>query len=417
MCCGPLPVVSSRDVAFMAVMPLACSRRTASPVAGPAEGPTAGEGLDPVLGAAGFGDRLRHLLADMQADPRLTRVNRIAAALYEPATDLVKTFVHASDGPDPVGSLSVRLSAIPGMVEAARTGLPLVVDDLSAGGGAAVTLGLAQRGYRARCVMPVLHNGTLFGFLFYNSFHPGVFSRAALAALRPHNRLAAMMIVHELSLLRTVLAAVRTVRNISVHRDEETGGHLDRMSRYAQIVARRVAPLHGRSDEFVEYLFHYAPLHDVGKVAVPDSILRKPGRLTPEEFAVMQTHVAKGLEIVATIQHDLGFARLPHGELLRNVVGCHHEAMDGSGYPNRLKGTAIPLEGRITTVADVFDALTSVRPYKAAWSNAEALAFLKDNAGNRFDPDCVAALVDQFDAVEEVQRRFADMTDSAAAAD
>lgn len=401
----------------MAVMPLARTRRTVA-FAPAAADAGAGEGLDPLLGAATFGDRLRLLLADMQADPRLSRVNRIAAALYEPATDLVKTFVHASDGPDPVGSLSMRLSDIPGMVEAARTGLPLVVDDLAAdGGGAAVTLGLAQRGYRARCVMPVLHNGTLFGFLFYNSFRPGVFSRAALAALRPHNRVAAMMIVHELSLLRTVLAAVRTVRNISVHRDEETGGHLDRMSRYAQIIARRVAPLHGRSDEFVEYLFHYAPLHDVGKVAVPDSILRKPGRLTAEEFAVMQTHVPKGLEIVATIQRDLGFARLPHGELLRNVVGCHHEAMDGSGYPNRLTGDAIPLEGRITTVADVFDALTSVRPYKAAWSNADALAFLKDNAGNRFDPGCVAALVDQFDAVEEVQRRFADMTDSAAAAD
>lgn len=395
----------------MAVMSLACSRRGAAPRVAAAEGPASGEGLDPILGASGFGDRLRHLLADMQADHRLSRVNRIAAALYEPGTDLVKTFVHASDGPDPVGSLSIRLSAIPGMAEAARTGLPLVVDDLTAGGGghsAAITLGLVQRGYRSRCVMPVLNHGTLFGFLFYNSFHPGVFSRSALAALRPHNRVAAMMIVHELSLLRTVLAAVRTVRNISVHRDEETGGHLDRMSRYARIIARRVAPMHGRSDEFVEYLFHYAPLHDVGKVAVPDGILRKPGRLTPEEFAVMQTHVAKGLEIVATIQNDLGFARLPHGDLLRNVVGCHHEAMDGSGYPHGLKGDAIPLEGRITTVADVFDALTSVRPYKAAWSNADALAFLKDNAGNRFDPDCVAALADQFDAVEEVQRRFVD---------
>ncbi|NYZ13628.1 HD-GYP domain-containing protein [Azospirillum sp. RWY-5-1] len=389
-------------------MPLLRTRRDAA-FASAAADVGAGEGLDPLLGAATFGERLRHLLADMQADPRLSRVNRIAAALYEPATDLVKTFVHASDGPDPVGSLSMRLSAFPGMVEAARTGLPLVVDDLTVGGGgAAVTLGLAQRGYRARCVMPVLNNGTLFGFLFYNSFQAGAFSRAALAALRPHNRVAALMIVHELSLLRTVLAAVRTVRNISVHRDEETGGHLDRMSRYAQIIARRVAPMHGRSDEFVEYLFHYAPLHDVGKVAVPDSILRKPGRLTAEEFAVMQTHVVKGLEIVATIQRDLGFARLPHGDLLRNVVGCHHEARDGSGYPFGLKGDAIPLEGRITTVADVFDALTSTRPYKAAWSNADALAFIKDNAGNRFDPDCVAALVDQFDAVEEVQRRFAD---------
>lgn len=394
----------------MAVMSLVCSRRAAAPRPGAGDGLAPGEGLDPLLATVGFGERLRHLLADIQADPRLSRVNRIAAALYEPGTDLVKTFVHASDGPDPVGSLSMRLADVPMLAEAARTGLPVVVDDLTAGGGnvAAITPGLAQRGYRARCVMPVLHQGDLFGFLFYNSFHPGVFARSALAALRPHNRVATMMIVHELSLLRTVLAAVRTVRNISVHRDEETGGHLDRMSRYAQIVARRVAPMHGRSDEFVEYLFHYAPLHDVGKVAVPDSILRKPGRLTPEEFAVMQTHVAKGLEIVATIQADLGFARLPHGDLLRNVVGCHHEAMDGSGYPNGLKGDAIPLEGRITTVADVFDALTSVRPYKAAWSNADALAFLTDNVGTRFDPDCVAALVEQFDAVEEVQRRFAD---------
>jgi len=126
----------------------------------------------------------------------------------------------------------------------------------------------------------------------------------------------------------------------------------------------------------------------------------------------MKTHVAKGLEIIDAMIQDHGLAALPHISVLRNVVGCHHEAFDGSGYPNGLRGNAIPLEGRIAAVADVFDALTSERPYKAAWSIQAAANFLQEQAGKKFDPACVEALLADMDAVVAVQQQFRDAPSS-----
>jgi HD-GYP domain-containing protein (c-di-GMP phosphodiesterase class II) len=147
-------------------------------------------------------------------------------------------------------------------------------------------------------------------------------------------------------------------------------------------------------------------MHDVGKIAVPDSILLKPGRLTADEFEVMKTHVARGVEIVDLMCRDFGMRSMPHFGLLRNIVAYHHEAIDGSGYPHGLKGEDIPIEARIAAVADVFDALTSKRPYKEAWSNQRAFDLLKAEAGTKFDPDCVAALVSREEQVVAIQARF-----------
>jgi two-component system response regulator RpfG len=226
-----------------------------------------------------------------------------------------------------------------------------------------------------------------------------------------------MMLIHERAMIRTMLAAVRTARAIGHHRDEETGEHLERMSRYAAIIGEGLAVSHGLSDEYIDYLFQYAPLHDIGKVAVPDSILMKPARLTAEEFAVMKTHVAKGLEIIDLMQRDIGLIGLPYAELLRNVVGGHHEAMNGQGYPAGLSGQDIPLEARITAVADVFDALTSRRPYKEAWTNQAAIDHLQRLAGEVFDADCVAALVARLDRVHDIQAQFIDNAEHIAVSD
>ncbi|HYD69325.1 HD-GYP domain-containing protein [Azospirillum sp.] len=367
------------------------------------------EPADTLLGGGSVAEKLRALHAEMRALPLLSGIDRIAAAVYEPKEGTVKAFVHSNDGPNPLGRYTARLDAHPGLDAVARDGRPLVENDLQAASRMDFkAVPLVRHGYRARCVTAVQWQGTLYGFLFFNSFQPGYFTPAVLEALRPFRRIASLMIAHELSTLRAMLAAVRTARAMSLFRDQETGGHLERMARYAQLIARRLAPVRGLSDAFVEYLFQYAPLHDVGKVAVPDRILLKPGRLTPEEFAVMQTHVVRGLEIVEAMQRDHGLHRLPHADLLRNVIACHHEAVDGSGYPHGLTGEAIPLEGRITTVADVFDALTSERPYKAAWSNAQALDYLRAHAGSKFDPACVEALAARMDAVEAIQASFRD---------
>jgi HD-GYP domain-containing protein (c-di-GMP phosphodiesterase class II) len=129
-----------------------------------------------------------------------------------------------------------------------------------------------------------------------------------------------------------------------------------------------------------------APMHDIGKIGIPDSILRKPGRLTEAEQAVMREHTRIGYELL----HDSPSHYL---QLAASIALHHHEKVDGSGYPHGLRGDRIPIEGRIVAVADVFDALTSSRPYKAAWPVADAVAYLEAGVGTQFDPDCVRAFL------------------------
>ncbi|MBO9663138.1 two-component system response regulator [Dokdonella sp.] len=166
------------------------------------------------------------------------------------------------------------------------------------------------------------------------------------------------------------------------YRDLGTGIHLLRMSHYAEVIAEAL----GMPDEETRILTSAAPLHDIGKIGIPDSVLLKRGSLTDEEFAVMRRHPLIGYEIL----RDSRSRFVQMGAL---IALRHHERWDGSGYPDGLKGDAIPLPARIVAVADVFDALTSVRPYKPAWSSEEALDYLKANRGTLFDPACVDVVV------------------------
>ena len=180
-------------------------------------------------------------------------------------------------------------------------------------------------------------------------------------------------------------------------RDNETGMHVVRMSKFCQRLALAI----GLDDDFSHRLMVASPMHDVGKIGIPDSILLKPGRLDPDERKIMETHVTIGADIL-----DNGAS--PVMQLARSVALTHHEKWDGTGYPNRLKGTDIPIEGRICAICDVFDALTSERPYKAAWPIEKALGVLRENSGAHFDPSLVAAFEKVFADILELRARHAD---------
>jgi len=217
--------------------------------------------------------------------------------------------------------------------------------------------------------------------------------------------LLSLLVIHNMSTSRSLYAIVKTAANITLHRDFETGAHLDRMSNYARLIAREVAKKYQLNDELVEHIFLFSPLHDIGKIGISDSILLKPGKLTESEFDTMKTHAAKGGEIIDMMLKNLGLDEFPHAEILRNIALYHHESLNGSGY-NGLLDAEIPVEAKIVAVADVFDALTSIRPYKEAWSNDRAFEFLRSMAGSKFDNDCVAALINCRDDVEAIQKRF-----------
>ncbi len=180
-------------------------------------------------------------------------------------------------------------------------------------------------------------------------------------------------------------------------RDPETGAHIQRMAYYSEIIAQGL----GLDEAARRLLLEAAPMHDVGKIGIPDLILLKQGRLSPEEFEVMKRHAVLGYELLK----DSGSTIMQAGA---EIALSHHEKYDGSGYPKGLKGKDIPVFGRIVAVADVFDALTSARPYKQAWSLEEACQLLNDGRGTHFDPLCVEAFLAGWDQVLDIRQRFRD---------
>ncbi|HEY8564015.1 MAG TPA: HD domain-containing phosphohydrolase [Beijerinckiaceae bacterium] len=176
------------------------------------------------------------------------------------------------------------------------------------------------------------------------------------------------------------------------HRDTDTGDHIARVASYVTIIAEALDCF---DPPAIRRLALASTMHDVGKIAVPDAILLKPGPLTPEERREMEQHAERGRKILEGSRSEVVL-------LASELAASHHERWDGTGYPRGLAGEAIPLSGRIVAVADVFDALTSARPYKAAWPPEEARAFLEKNAGTHFDPACVAAFLRSWSKVMAV---------------
>lgn len=337
-------------------------------------------------------------------------VDRIAIAIYEDERDLLKTFICSCDDENALQFYQSKLSESETLSQIARSGKNRVVNDLSIFDkrDKQHSQRIAKRGYGASYTTPFYNNGKLAGFIFINSYEKEVFSEMVCHTLSPFIHLIGLLVCKELDQIKVLLGSVSTALDISHHRDPETGAHLERMSRYARLIANHMAPTHGLDDEYVEYIYRFAPLHDVGKIAIPDRILLKNGKLSDEEYTEMKRHAAMGRSIMERMLENFRLQEMQFTQMLRNIIELHHEAIDGSGYPLGLKGDAIPLEARIIAVADIFDALTSERPYKKAWSNADALAELHKISGSKVDAQCVAALASCLPAVEEIQRRFQD---------
>ncbi len=339
---------------------------------------------------------------------RFPFIARISVAIYDAKTDLLKTFIQSSSGADPLKQYQARLSEAGSLQEILRLRRPRVVNDLDlfASGTAEHTRRIAEEGYRASYTMPMYNHGQFFGFLFFNSSAVDAFSEEVLRQIDPFGHLISLTVIHELASLRTLLATVQTAHDIANVRDSETGAHLERMSRYARLIARKLADQYELSDEYIENIFVFSPLHDIGKIGIPDEVLLKPGALESEEWEIMKTHPVKGREIIDRMLGNFNLNGVRSIDILRNIAELHHETFDGKGYPYGRSAAAIPLESRIVAVADIFDALVSRRPYKQAWSNDEAFAMLQKLAGDKLDQDCVRVLLESREELETIQRQF-----------
>lgn len=193
------------------------------------------------------------------------------------------------------------------------------------------------------------------------------------------------------------LEIVRRLGRAGEYRDNETGAHVIRMSKVAEILARGM----GLDKRTCEKILHASPMHDVGKIAIPDAILLKPGPLTDDEWEVMKGHAVAGADILGGHQSELM-------TMAAEVAKNHHEKWDGSGYPAGISGEDIPLVARIAAVSDVFDALTSARPYKKAWPIDEAVEHIKKQAGSHFDPRVVEVFLKNVDAILAIRKQHPD---------
>jgi hypothetical protein len=200
------------------------------------------------------------------------------------------------------------------------------------------------------------------------------------------------------------------LNQLSLARDNETGNHILRTQHYVRAIARQLRDSfpseYGYLDDaYIEALFLASPLHDIGKVGIPDSILLKPGKLSEAEWTIMQTHALIGENVLSSAAGQSGNEDLL---IASQVAGGHHEKWDGSGYPRRLKGQDVPVAARIMAIADVYDALTTERVYKSAWQHTEAIAEIQSLEGKQFDPAIVAAFLAAEEAILEIGQRFGD---------
>ena len=212
------------------------------------------------------------------------------------------------------------------------------------------------------------------------------------------------------NLNKTQNAFLVSLVSLAAKRDNETGMHLRRTQMYiaelAHTLRRRSSHQLQIGATCVDLLYQAAPLHDIGKVGIPDSILQKPGKLSDSEFEVMKTHTTIGAAALEDAAKQLEDSRLVN--MAREIVVSHHERWDGKGYPNGLKGNQIPLSGRLMAVADVYDALRSKRVYKPAMSHAQAVSIISEGKGSQFDPDVVDAFLECAHRFEEIAASFQD---------
>jgi len=368
---------------------------------------------DPLAGlddATTYQDKLAVIYSVLKK--RCPGIDRISIALYDHLTHSLKTFIAVPVAESPLKHYEVVLAAESTLLQSARDNSPRIVNDLRIfdNHDSIHSHALLGHGFASSYTHPMYHNKELAGFVFFNSNHNRYFRTRILEHVEIFTRLISGLIVIDLAVTRALLGAMRTSVGMVQKHDLETGTHLERMSRYSRIIARAMVKRGAETldDEQIEQIALFAPLHDVGKIGIPERILRKPARLTTEERRVMNTHPVLGRQIVDDLIRNFGFEQIPYIDYLRDIAELHHEAMDGSGYPHGLSGEEISVEARIIAVSDIFDALTTRRPYKSSWSNDQAFAMLKLLSIDKLDHNCVNALMDCPSEIDQVQRQFAE---------
>lgn len=346
---------------------------------------------------------LNDQLADLHQRLRVSapEIDRISFALYDDENDHLKTYADSTFHGFELMHYEFPLSELPALKICSETGESRYLGDIPNQLNAKYphTKWLIEQGYRSSLAVPVFLGNSVFqekkfiGFIFLNSCQQHLFDESVAGSLKPFLDIIRFIITSEYDLVHSLLDSASLVHSQSREHWQESSEHRERICRYAKVIALEVAHIYQLDDEIIENITQFSKCHDIGKLSVPASLLTKSGSLINEERDQLQDHVEKGVEIINQIIDEMGSPDHPCVAILKEIVAYHHEFLDGSGYPYGLTQEDIPVSARIITVANVFDALTSHRPYKQAWSVPFALLELeKMVASGKLDKHCVNGL-------------------------
>lgn len=275
---------------------------------------------------------------------------------------------------------------------------------------------ILEAGIKASITLPLIISGEPMGMIFFSSSSKNVYTKEHLNFLKTIANSIAISINQNIFISDVVYSSILALAKLAEARDEDTGDHLERMSVYSRVIAELLYEKRIYPDEitleFIDNIERFSPLHDIGKVGIRDGILLKPGKLTMEEFAEMKSHASFGEEVLRSADLNLQKNGRSLFAMGAEIAGGHHEKWDGSGYPYGKKGLEIPLSSRIVAIADVFDALTSKRPYKEAYSIEMSFEIISEGRGKHFDPVIVDVFMENRAKIENVYYKLHNPTDS-----
>ena len=335
-------------------------------------------------------------------------IHRLSIALYHPDRGVIQTHVYDEDIDTHIHNYEAVLCECKSLNALVKKETERIVNDISIfdKGKHKHSALIRQAGYLSSVTIPLLIEGHLLGFLFANSREKNVFADGVVQQLRLVAMIFTLLLHQNSEKMQVLKSTIESMKMVSFGRDPETAAHQQRMASYSLLIARNVVATYKLTDLVISYIYLYAPLHDLGKLMIADDILLKAGPLSDDEFQIMQGHTNQGDELAAKLINVYQLSEMPFISMLRAIIRWHHEKMDGSGYPDGLQRAKIPVAARVVAVADIFDALTSVRPYKEAWTNEDAFAELKKLAGSKLDGNCVNALMTEKQQILEIQKRF-----------
>lgn len=321
---------------------------------------------------------------------RYPDISRISVGIFDEKTETLKAFLSTKGTDEPLAHLEAPMGSLEDLSGLMDGNSERRIRHLEDEPSSFTATELLKKGYKSSYIAPIFEREEFIGVIALSSTRKNRFDyRHLRVQIDVIIKLISILVVSEIYAIKGLKGTAKTLKEVAALRDNETGEHLERMSRYSRLIALDLADHFGFDDEHIEEIFQCAPLHDIGKIAIPDRVLLKPDRLTAGEFDEMKEHTTVGRDIIIKALKNLHMDEKSFSQILINIVYGHHENWDGSGYPLGQKGEEIPPESRIIRVADVYDALTCKRPYKKAWSHQDTLDYLTENSGVLFDPECV----------------------------